>query len=208
MHAAAFAATLAFAHLVWGGAQLIPIVPFRTGMALSARFRPSYRFVHAAGSLVFVVATGVLGVSSTQSPVVFGAFIFAALACAQVVREAYRESCDAWRDTDEYFAVIDDRNEVLFDGAGDERFDLGVDANGAVIGSPDDGAHRCLVGDRQPSFPGVEEMPEDVSLGQRADVSAGVVENWNRPVAVRVHFARTPDGLWRPPPPRPSRSSE
>jgi hypothetical protein len=98
VHAAAFAATLAFAHLVWGGAQLIPIVPFRTGMALSARLRPSYRFVHAAGSLVLVVATGVLGVSSTESPVVFGAFMFAALACAQVVREAYRESYDAHSD--------------------------------------------------------------------------------------------------------------
>lgn len=93
---ASLLAAVAFCHAIWGGAQLLPLVPLHVGAVVAARLMPSARFVHAVASAVVVVAMAAILLISTRAPLLFlSPFAFMAMAMAIAVRDAYRERCDA-----------------------------------------------------------------------------------------------------------------
>lgn len=89
-----FVRGLALCHAIWGFAQILPVVPFRAGVALARRMSPQLRFAHA--TLPFSLAT-VLFLPVTFTTRWLPAIAFLGLLVAaslRALREAYDATCD------------------------------------------------------------------------------------------------------------------
>jgi hypothetical protein len=111
----------AFAHAVWAGAQLLPVIPFRAGIAIGSSLSPSARFAHAAASSVFLATAFILVGGWMKAPLLLAVLALSALASANLVREAYRESSDAHSGVNAIALAAETR---LSEGAPEEAAEL------------------------------------------------------------------------------------
>jgi hypothetical protein len=85
---------LALSHAAWGAVQVLPVLPFRFGRAVSRLLTPSQRVLHAAASAVSVFALGG-AVEWARVPVLFPMLTLAAFASASSLGRLLPEWWDA-----------------------------------------------------------------------------------------------------------------
>jgi len=112
---------LAFAHAVWAGAQLLPVVPFRAGIAIGSSLSPSARFAHAAASSVLLATAFFFVGGWLKAPLLLAVLALSLLASASLVREAYRECSDAHCGAD---AIAPAAEARLSEGASEKAAEL------------------------------------------------------------------------------------
>jgi hypothetical protein len=119
--AAGLLRALAFSHAVWAGAQLLPIIPFRAGIAIASGLSPSVRFAHAAASCVVLATAFVFVGGWMRAPLLLAVLALSAMASVNLVRDAYRESADA----DAHLgAIVLDAEARLSEGAPEKAAEL------------------------------------------------------------------------------------
>lgn len=102
-----------FSHAVWGGLQLLPVIPARVGLTIASGLSPSLRFAHASASLAFVLVAGTLLVGATKSVLVLALISLLVIACFRHLLEAQRELVDAASSID---GLIAEASARLADG--------------------------------------------------------------------------------------------
>jgi hypothetical protein len=107
--AAQFLHALVFSHAVWGGLQLLPVIPARVGVTIARGLSPSLCFAHASASLAFMLVAGALLVNETRSPLLLALILLLVIACLRHLLEAQREHADAVSGIDGFIAEANAR---------------------------------------------------------------------------------------------------
>jgi hypothetical protein len=113
------------AHLAWGAAQALPLVPFRIGRLLASRLSVRFRFAQTARSLV--IATGallLLGTRMLTTPA-FPLTALVVIAAAFEVATAFNESRDAKAGIE---VALQKAETLIADGQPKEAADLALHA--------------------------------------------------------------------------------
>lgn len=88
---------IANAHIVWGVAQALPLLPFRAGSELAKRLPPSLRSGHAIASGGLAIGAVFAIFNLPKSPLLLLALLFVAFSSARAAYEAFAEEFDRTR---------------------------------------------------------------------------------------------------------------